>query len=136
VIVVDDSTWPLVVVRVRFAPSGEPSELNGVKRLLWATEPCALAVVVPGSGEQALILQEAAMQWFRRYELAITGHCRAIAWVVENDLLRTTIAALLRLQGNHAFGCPSRTVSTLSPAMEWLRDELGLPAAFPRVAHD
>lgn len=123
----NDTEWPLVELWVG------PDNLDVAAAQLPAfcrirgDEARGIVAIVQGHGEAAITRLHTLAAWMRDFEPILLTHARGITFVIENHGLRTMTAALLRLQGNVAFGCPVRVMSSLPPACAWLSAQLDVP---------
>jgi hypothetical protein len=124
VILVEGTLWPLVVVGV-LPDSDATSEvvMTVDERRLWSTERLRLALVVPGSGAKARAAQAELFRWVRRHEGRLRRRVLRIAWIIEDDGLRSSAEAWLDLAGDRLFGADSNTFLALKPALQWLLAE-------------
>jgi hypothetical protein len=117
---VNDTDWPVLVLSV--GPDSldvAASQLPAFSRLC-LPEPRVIAAIVHGQGLRAVASLERLVAWIRQFELVLTTNARGIAWTIEDDTLRSTVGALLRVQDHFVFGCPSHTFPTPRLAMQWL----------------
>lgn len=120
-ILIEDTHWPLVVVGVCCGPQLERSALRRARMRWRSPEPRAAVLVIPGTGERAITAHDRLLRWLRR-QSAETAACRMVAWVVPDDGVRNTLAALLAAHGGRAFGGPSRTFRTVADAFHWVQN--------------
>jgi hypothetical protein len=117
---VNDSDWPVLVLSV--GPDSldvAASQLPAFSRLC-LPEPRVIAAIVHGHGQRAVASLDRLVAWIRQFELLLTTNARGIAWTIEDDTLRSTVGALLRVQDHFVFGCPSHTFPTPRLALQWL----------------
>jgi hypothetical protein len=117
---IDDYAWPLVLVTI--GPDNldtAAAQLHAFGRLCSA-EPRVIALVIPGVHDQSLGNLDRLLHWVRKFELQLMPHTIRLAWVVEDEAVRATVSALLRVQDDHAFGCPTGTFASTDDAVEWL----------------
>jgi hypothetical protein len=117
---VDATYWPLVVIGpVRGGTVGPDAGPRALARLA-SSEPRAIALVVPGHGEEAASALETLLGWLREFEGQVLGPAARLAWVAPDRTLRATLDMMLDEQAQRAFGCPSSTFAALLPALVWL----------------
>jgi hypothetical protein len=124
---VNDRDWPLITIEV--GPDSldvAALQLPAFSRLC-LPEPRVILGTIAGRGVPAVTSLDTLVAWIRQFELVLTTHARGIAWAVEDDTLRTCVAALLRLQDGFAFGCPARVFPSVQPAAAWLSSLLDVP---------
>ncbi len=95
-----------------------------------------IAATVHGHGLRAVASLDLLVAWIRQFELLLTTNARGIAWTIEDDTLRSTVGALLRMQDHFVFGCPSHTFPTPRLALQWLGTLLEPVAAAEVVKRD
>jgi hypothetical protein len=133
---VNDTVWPVLILSV--GPDSldvAASQLPAFSRLC-LPEPRVIAAIVHGQGQRAVASLDRLVAWIRQFELLLTTNARGIAWTIEDDTLRSTVGALLRLQDHFAFGCPSHTFPTPRLALQWLGTLLEPMAAAEVVKRD
>jgi hypothetical protein len=131
---VNDDDWPLLVIAVgRDDLEVAASQLPALSRLC-LPDPRAIIAVVHGGGPLAITRLDTLVRWMRQFELLVMTHARGIAWSIEDEMLRASVAAQLHLQDGYAFGCPTHVFGTVPPAMDWLGDLLAQPARVFRGA--
>ena len=117
---VNDTDWPMLLLSV--GPDSldvAASQLPAFSRLC-LPEPRVIAAIVHGQGLRAVTSLDRLVAWIRQFELVLTTNARGIAWTIEDDTLRSTVGALLRVQDHFVFGCPSHTFPTPRLALQWL----------------
>jgi hypothetical protein len=132
---IDDYAWPLVIVTT--GPDNldaAAAQLHAFGRLCSA-DPRVIALVIPGAQEQALANLDRLLHWVRKFELQLMPHTIRLAWVVENAEVRATVSALLKVQDDHAFGCPTTTFASLDDAVMWLHAAGANPNAHSESRH-
>jgi hypothetical protein len=131
---IDDYAWPLVLVSI--GPDNldtAAAQLSAFCRLCTA-EPRVIAISVPGNAEGSLENLDRLLHWVKKFELQLMPHTMRLAWVVTDAAVRATVSALLRLQDDHAFGCPTSTFQSSDDAVEWLHAAGTSPNAHSGVA--
>jgi hypothetical protein len=131
---VDSTYWPLVVIgplSAAIAVGGNGAAANrGVDLARLAShEPRAVALVVPGHGDEAAGALEALLAWLRAFDGSVLAPATRLAWVAPDRALRATLDTMLTEQGHRAFGCPSSTFAALLPALIWLFEAVKARAA-------
>ena len=117
---VDATYWPLVVIGPVKNGAAAPVERSGDLVRLASREPRAIALVVPGRGEEAAGALETLLRWLRDCDHNVIAPAARLAWVAPDRTLRATLDRMLAEQGHRAFGCPSSTFGALLPALLWL----------------
>jgi hypothetical protein len=120
-ILIEDTHWPLVVVGVCCGPRLEEACLDRA-RLRWrSAEPRRAIFVVPGSGQCALCAHARLTRWLKRQSGPV-ALCRAAAWVVPDDAVRSSVALMLDVDSDLSIGGPAAAFSTVTAAFHWMRD--------------
>lgn len=117
---VDATYWPLVVIGPVRDRAAAPAERPGDLVRLASREPRAIALVVPGRGDEAVGALETLLGWLRECDGRVLAPAARLAWVAPDRTLRATLDTMLAEQGQRAFGCPSSTFGALLPALLWL----------------
>jgi hypothetical protein len=119
-IVVDATYWPLVVIGPVRNGAPELVERRSELARLASRETRAVALVVPGHGDEAAGALETVLGWLRDCDHNVIAPAARLAWVAPDRTLRATLDTMLAEQGQRAFGCPSSTSAALLPALLWL----------------
>ena len=122
-ILIEDTHWPLVVVGVCCGPRLDEASLDRARRRWRSAEPRRAMFVVPGTGQCALCAHAMLLRWLKR-QPRLVSLCRNAAWVVPDDAVRASVALMLDVDPDLAFGGPSATFSTVTAAFRWMRDEV------------
>jgi hypothetical protein len=117
---VNDTDWPMLLLSVGPDSLDVAASQLPVFSRLCLLEPRVIAATVHGRGVRAVASLDTLVGWIRQFELVLTSNARGIAWTIEDDTLRSTVGALLRLQDHFVFGCPSHTFPTPRLALQWL----------------
>ena len=117
---VNDTDWPVLILSVGPDSLDVAASQLPVFSRLCLPEPRVIAATVHGHGQRAVASLDRLIGWMRQFELLLTTNARGIAWTIEDDTLRSTVGALLRLQDHFVFGCPSHTFPTPRLALQWL----------------
>jgi hypothetical protein len=120
-ILIEDTHWPLVVVGVCCGPRLDEACLDRA-RLRWRSrEPRRAMFVVPGAGQCALCAHASLARWLKRQSLPV-ALCRSAAWIVPDDAVRASVALMLDVDSDLAFGGPAATFATVTSAFRWMHD--------------
>jgi hypothetical protein len=90
VVVVEGTLWPLVFVGAEADP---PIARDAVSILdeqqLACSDGLLIAIVVAGGGEASVRAQRIVLDWVRRHQRMLTPRTLRLAWVVEDEVVRS-----------------------------------------------
>ena len=113
-IVVEGTFWPLIVVGA--IPEGDGSvDLPGAvdEERLWSTGALRLALVVAGTGSRARAAHDEVFGWLRRHHSTLRVRTCRVAWIVEDDTMRSSAENWLTLVEERLFGGETAYLSRL-----------------------
>ncbi len=114
----EDTHWPLVVVG-ECCGSVDCVALCRARARWQSLEPRLAVFVVPGDGVHALSSLDRTIRWLRTQPVE-SALCRLAAWVIPDDDVRGSVASLLDLHDDVAFGGSSATFRTVASALAWI----------------
>jgi hypothetical protein len=119
-LLVEGTLWPLVVVGTM--PDGATSDvlMTVDEERLWSADGLRLALVVPGNGGSARVRQRELFGWLRRNRGALWRRTSRVAFVIEDETLRTCADAWIGLLGTRLSQGDVHTFGALRPALAWL----------------
>ncbi len=90
-VLMEGTWWPLVVVGVLPECADQRDVMTPLSdEHLTATDSLRLAVVIAGSGQRARRTQDEVLAWLCRRTNVLAQHTYRIAWIIEDDAMRTS----------------------------------------------
>jgi hypothetical protein len=119
-LLVEGTLWPLVVVGALSDSSSVDVVMTVDEHRLWSSDALKLALVVPGCGRSARERQGELFKWLLRYRRNLCLRAARVAFVIEDDTLRTCAETWLEFASGRLCHGEVHTFRTLKPALSWL----------------
>jgi len=124
-LLIEGTFWPLVVVGAISDAGSADVVMTVDEHRLWSSDALRLAFVVPGSGRHAKERQKELFNWLLRHRRVLCRRTVCVAFVIEDDTLRTCAETWLELAGARLCRGEVHTFRTLKPALSWLCGLMG-----------
>ena len=122
-IVVEGTLWPVVFLgAVDDSAITSRDALTVPEELLEMNDGLAIGVVVAGRNDHGMRSQHAALDWLESHELLLRSRGLRLAWVIEDESIRTCTNAWLKCMGDAVFTVRPVTFRTVQAALSWLLD--------------
>jgi hypothetical protein len=121
-LLVEGTLWPLVVVGT-VPDTRTPDVLMTVDEdRLWSADGLCIALVVPGNDGTAKVRQCELFGWLRRNRGALWRCTARVAFVIEDETLRTCAEAWVGFLGSRLSQGEVHIFRALKPALAWLTE--------------
>jgi hypothetical protein len=120
----DRSGFPLITVTFtgeRETPENFQAYLNGLLENYDRQEPFSLVFDASQAATPNPTYQLKQAQWMKAHEALIKAHCRGVAYVVPNPILRQVLKLIFRLQANPV---PFQVFSSLDQGKNWALEQV------------
>ena len=124
-LLIEGTFWPLVVVGAVSGVGSTDVVMTVDEHRLWSSDALRLAFVVPGSGRYARERQKELFNWLLRHRKVLCQRTVRVAFVIEDDTLRTCAETWLELASARLCQGEVHTFRTLKPALSWLCGLMG-----------
>jgi hypothetical protein len=123
-VLMEGTFWPLVVVGVLPDYADRRDLMTPLDdEHLTATDSLRLAVVIAGTGQRARQAQDEVLAWLCRRKTVLARHTDRIAWIIEDDAMRTSAEAWQALLSEGWRAQRAGIFRAFGPALRWLLDE-------------
>jgi hypothetical protein len=123
VVVVEGTFWPLIFVGAEAEPAARREGVRIVDEdQLAGSDGLLIAIIVAGDGEASVRAQRVVLEWLRGHQEMLTARTLRLAWVVEDEAVRSCTDAWLKLTGHALLSARSATFRSIDAAVSWLLD--------------